>query len=746
MPGKTLDYLRRLSEPREIEDSRGLRWSIWAAVSLSLFALALQEVTSPSLTLAAIALISAGSYASWRRRYKRNVVVKSVIGVLMLAALGSFLRQVYVEPFDPRLPMAELFVWIQVLHSFDLPRRKDLMLALVSSLILLGLAGSFAMTASFAWLVLLWLSAALPSLYLAHLSRLGDLSAAPETVSFPRLSLKTALTAAVLLFVAVAMAGTAIGAAMPRVSATYLHSLPFSLRRAFNPSSGYRFDNPGYPDLPTRPPDRALEVNPEAYFGFSPYLDLRTRGRLSGLPVMKVRSTEPAYWGGMAFQDYNGYSWLASEEEPSLLRTSTQPFEIEYGQDQAHVSDRRIIQTFYVEAEQPNVVFAAYRPDLVYFPSDYLYQDNAGLKSPYALDQGLVYSVVSDPTAPESALAASPLEASGETLQPYLQLPALPRRVAELVEEIVPQGAAPLDRAQAIEDYLKRTCSYSLDVPPLPDGRDAVDFFLFDQRSGYCEHFATAYAVMCRLAGIPSRVVTGYAVGDYNPFTGLYEVCLDDAHAWTEIYLESVGWVTRDPTPGFSVPSPDQGSGSLWILDDLFSWFGSRISSLLPSPIRSALKAVASGAVSAAKAVASGLLYAAKHAYWSFLLLALCAILALLLRAARASRRRRALAADLDGAVLAMHEFLASLESLGLRRDPSQTAEEYALRLGALVPGLDLTPELGLFERARYGFRPLAEEELGRLRKGLARAEAEVRSAVTPGWRQRLPRKPRTAP
>ena len=736
MPGKALDYLRRLSAPHEIEDSRRFRVAAWASVSISILALALQGVASMALVTAAILLVSLGSYVSWRRRYKRNILIKVLIAALTIAALASFLRQVYLQPYDPRLPLAELFVWVLVLHSFDLPRRKDLILSLVSSLILLSLSGSFALSASFAWLVLLWLVAALPSLYFAQLSRLQDLSVSPERATLSSPSWKRLSFVLIFLLVIISCTGLAIGAVMPRLSATYLRSLPFSLRRAFNPSQGFQFDNPGYPNLPTRPPQNALEVNPESYFGFSPFLDLRTRGRLFNLPVMKVRATEPAYWSGLYFRDYNGYSWLSPEAEPRLLHAAVQPFEIQYDPDQVHLSDRRIIQTFYVEAEQPNVIFAAHRPDLVYFPSDYIYQDYTGLKSPYPLSGGLVYSVVSDAPPSGEMLDASTREAEQGVFLPYLQVPRLPDRVLSLAKEIIPGGAGPYARAQAIEDFLKREYTYSLDVPPLPQGEDALDFFLFETRSGYCEHFATAYALLCRLAGIPSRMVTGYATGEYNPFTGLYEVGLGDAHAWVEIYLEGIGWVPREPTPGFTAPNPTSGSGSLWIFGDFLSWVGNRLSSLLPGPLRSALK-------SGLSAIASGFAHVARHAVWLLLLLFPVAFFCIMLLLAKRRTRVRAPAGRArNGAVLAMRDFLAVLESLGLRRDPTQTAEEYAGVLYALVPGLDLSGELSLFEQARYGRRPPPEEDVRRLRKGLEEALSQVRLRLKPR-RGKLPRSPR---
>ncbi len=79
---------------------------------------------------------------------------------------------------------------------------------------------------------------------------------------------------------------------------------------------------------------------------------------------------------------------------------------------------------------------------------------------------------------------------------------------------------------------------------------DTVEYFLFEQRRGYCEQFASSLAVMACSIGIPARVATGYVPGEYNPFTGLHEVRANDAHAWVEVYFPGYGWSTFDPTPG----------------------------------------------------------------------------------------------------------------------------------------------------------------------------------------------------
>jgi protein-glutamine gamma-glutamyltransferase len=99
--------------------------------------------------------------------------------------------------------------------------------------------------------------------------------------------------------------------------------------------------------------------------------------------------------------------------------------------------------------------------------------------------------------------------------------------------------------------------SYTLTTPLL--GRHSVDEFLFDTRRGYCEHFASAFGVLMRAAGIPTRVVTGYQGGIRNPIGNYVLVRQSDAHAWNEVWLAGEGWVRIDPTNAVAPNRIDRG-------------------------------------------------------------------------------------------------------------------------------------------------------------------------------------------
>ncbi len=130
----------------------------------------------------------------------------------------------------------------------------------------------------------------------------------------------------------------------------------------------------------------------------------------------------------------------------------------------------------------------------------------------------------------------------------YLQVPdhVAPRTrqfVADLREQFAGDGAY----INASLNYFRdEKFFYTREPPKL--GKDSVDAFLFDTRRGYCVHYASSFAVMMRLAGIPARIVSGYQGGEMNPLSDYMIVRQSDAHAWVELWLPNKGWLRIDPT------------------------------------------------------------------------------------------------------------------------------------------------------------------------------------------------------
>jgi protein-glutamine gamma-glutamyltransferase len=99
---------------------------------------------------------------------------------------------------------------------------------------------------------------------------------------------------------------------------------------------------------------------------------------------------------------------------------------------------------------------------------------------------------------------------------------------------------------QALEYFHHEPFVYTLTPPRL--GLNPLEEFLFSSRRGFCEHYAAAFVILMRVAGIPARVVTGYLGGEYNPVGDFWLIRQADAHAWAEIWLTDTGWERVDPT------------------------------------------------------------------------------------------------------------------------------------------------------------------------------------------------------
>jgi len=149
-----------------------------------------------------------------------------------------------------------------------------------------------------------------------------------------------------------------------------------------------------------------------------------------------------------------------------------------------------------------------------------------------------------------------------------LRLPAtLPDSIRALAGDIAGSDPDPTGVAARLLAHFSRGYTYSLQVPSATG--DPLESFLLGHRTGYCEYFASALAVLLRTQGIPARVVSGYLGGDYVPAGAYYLVTQASAHAWVEAYIDGA-WVRFDPTPasgelGSTYAARQGGRPQLWL-------------------------------------------------------------------------------------------------------------------------------------------------------------------------------------
>lgn len=296
-----------------------------------------------------------------------------------------------------------------------------------------------------------------------------------------------------------------------------------------------------------------------AVIGFSDNVTLGALGQLKRNDeiVMHVRVGEAdaatiagLRWRGVALDEFTGRSWIKSIDA-SRFEDKTDDrglFKLGTTTDVARLTT----QTVFLEPIDTPVLFGAPRIVAVQGALPFVRVDAEGaIQTRPHDDEKIVYKVYSDIAAPSATvLRADSLDYLVPSAR-YLQLPAnLDPRIAPLAKSVVTQTGSRTgyDKARAIESYLRESYEYSLDLKA--GGRDPLADFLFRVRSGHCEYFSTAMAVMLRTQGIAARVVNGFLPGEYNGAAGAYTVRQSDAHSWVEVYFpETNSWVTFDPTP-----------------------------------------------------------------------------------------------------------------------------------------------------------------------------------------------------
>ncbi|MCB8928836.1 MAG: transglutaminase domain-containing protein [Ardenticatenaceae bacterium] len=265
------------------------------------------------------------------------------------------------------------------------------------------------------------------------------------------------------------------------------------------------------------------------------------------------------HWRALSYDVYTGRGWALSEErtEPLDADTAIALPAVEaaatVSQTVHWVLDKRL--TRYTlglpqQLEQEATVFWRGQTDLVRINS-----------------ANTVYTAVSQVSqaTPTMLRGTAVADVPPALLARYTRLPdSIPQRVLDLATEIADNQSNPYDQAHAIEQFL-RQYPYSLEVQTPPREVDPVDHFLFEQRAGYCDFYASAMVVLARAVGLPARLAVGYLAQptDENGVQTVYQI---NGHSWAEVYFAEYGWVEFEPTPAFvsphafSEPSPTFGT------------------------------------------------------------------------------------------------------------------------------------------------------------------------------------------
>ncbi|TAF51517.1 MAG: DUF3488 domain-containing protein [Oscillatoriales cyanobacterium] len=604
------------------EESIGLRVAVQAMVTIGIIATDVAAETTMSFWAVPLSLF--GAWWSWGQRSKRNMPVKFLLALGMIGALGLFFNNLMTSLNDTRLTLAELLIQVQVLHSFDLPRRKDLGYSMTIGLILMGVAATLSQTMAFAPLLLLFLVFTLPSLLYDYRSRLGlpaeRILDQPSRTGHPRPASLPWRTLAGLLAATLAI-GMIIFILMPRLPGYQIRSFPVSADIPFQGEfDGRNLVSPGITredgtdptgsgGMPTEGPG---QVDEENYYGFSDRINQNLRGTMQPQVVMRVRSQAPGFWRVMAFDHYTGQGWEVSDrDETQKYERSNWSYRFSLPPVYSESGQKEIIQTYTLVKDLPGIIPTLDRAAYLYFPTQEVALDREdAIRSPVILAEGLTYSVISFARYRDrTLLGQAGTEYKDRIRDRYLDIPdTLRDRLRQYTEAVLAKSAKPItspyEQALYLAQHLKQTFvipENPLDLPFLAEGDDLVEQFLFlcenspnprCQSGGYPDHFSTVLTMMLRSIGIPSRLVVGFGAGEFNPFTGLYEVKNTDAYAMTEVYFPKHGWFAFDPIPGHEIipPSPVDYE-AFGVVRKLWSW----VAGWLPSPLTGVLQGVFNG-------------------------------------------------------------------------------------------------------------------------------------------------------
>ena len=400
--------------------------------------------------------------------------------------------------------------------------------------------------------------------------------------------------------------------------------------------------------------------------------------RRSRQPVFTVHSENPEPWRQGALDTYKGYKWIrdrwgAPERLlPDRAGRFTAPPSDEVPSAAEPQAERT--HTIALAVHCAGALVAPYRPVSIDVAAPKLRVSHDGIVSvgPY-LGPGVSYSVTSQPMSARPAMGSSGAADVPDWIRqgPYLGArdEPVPERVGRLAQQVVAGLPTAFEKARALEQHLRDNYTYTRTPGRIDWHSDVVDTFLFETRRGYCDHFASAMAVLCRQVGLPSRFVVGYREGEAaEDEEDVYLVRDNDAHSWVEVYFAEAGWIAFDPTPAAEAAELEL---SWWerltkwrermaqrVRDGTALTWASDPALMLPLVLWAVVQAAA-------------LAYCARRAGWRII-----------------AGRGAALRGPPRHAVQqAYAEMLRRFRRVGLEHQPQDTPSEFAQAAAALVPG-----------------------------------------------------------
>lgn len=266
--------------------------------------------------------------------------------------------------------------------------------------------------------------------------------------------------------------------------------------------------------------------------------DLALRVQFQGQYQHQPPPSEWLYWRGVVLENFDGTTWT---RDPQLDLSLAEP----PAEAPAHTTE-----ISYEVTQEPNRAFWLYGLNEAWVNQDDVYRDTRGvLVNRIPVRQRLRYPVVSyvETVTQRVTPAALQVEIDDNTRARNLALPGQSNPLTmQWAQSLRQQFADDVELTQFVLEQFRINHFYYTVTPPAM-AEQGIDDFLFNQRQGFCGHYASALSFVLRAAGIPARIVGGYQGGEFNEFSRHLSVYQYNAHAWVEAWYADRGWVQLDP-------------------------------------------------------------------------------------------------------------------------------------------------------------------------------------------------------
>lgn len=308
-----------------------------------------------------------------------------------------------------------------------------------------------------------------------------------------------------------------------------------------------------------------------------PLVDLKRdldRGRDVPLLVVETDDPRPDYFRTAVLDDFDGNSWRASDREIPSTQRANGTLPVPVGLTRAIPFTQHTYQVRATGEFQSQWLAAPYPATRADVNGDWRYDTTT--MDILSAEQGVntagrTWQLTALDVQPEAQQFRRSGPAPGSIQRRFTEVDGtVPAWVGELAEEVTAEGENDAERAKLLQDWFALphpvseraedpSFTYDLERAERGSGVDDLDDFLRNTRTGYCEQFAAAMALMARELQIPARVVVGFLKPDRVPGSDSWVFSSHDLHAWPELYFEGIGWVVFEPTPssrqGATAPS-----------------------------------------------------------------------------------------------------------------------------------------------------------------------------------------------